>query len=260
MLSTPDLKRLRSIEDFAIDIVSYAHNSYSPTILNYYKKGKDFSFLKGSLNTIEELLTSYGTPVVSTVQKTYPKVVTTVDTKIDGVFNGVQNVWETRVKSSYPAKAVTSCATAIQTQREEFPEKLAYLKSLTTKEARENYLKFIESKVHELQTMSKEVPQLAYDAIKSAIQNAREKIDSGYLEALKKVDELWQATVNHSKVKTAKKQAEDLSQKVQENEFVKKANDVVQTVTKQGNEFVQTVQSKVKGIPTPKQSRHEEMD
>jgi hypothetical protein len=48
MLSTPDLKRLRSIEDFAIDIVSYAHNSYSPTILNYYKKGKDFSFLKVS--------------------------------------------------------------------------------------------------------------------------------------------------------------------------------------------------------------------
>ena len=120
---------------------------------------------QGSINTIEGLITSYGTPVVSTVQKTYPKVVTNVDNKVDGVLTAVQNVWENRVKASYPAKAVTSVSTAIQTQREQFPENIAYLKSLTTKEKRENYLKFVELKIQELQSATKEVPQLAYDAI-----------------------------------------------------------------------------------------------
>ena len=41
--------------------------------------------IQGSINAIEGLITSYGTPVVSTVQKTYLKVVTNVDKKVDGV-------------------------------------------------------------------------------------------------------------------------------------------------------------------------------
>merc|ERR1712164_88633 len=202
MDATPDLKRLAPVENLAIDVISYAHGSVTPTLTHLYSKGKD-SFLKGSINTIEGLITSYGTPVVSTVQKTYPKVVTNVDNKVDGVLTAVQNVWENRVKASYPAKAVTSVSTTIQTQREQFPENIAYLKSLTTKEKRENYLKFVELKIQELQSATKEVPQLAYDAIKTAIQNAREKIDS--FELLKKVYELWRATLNLKQVKTVVK-------------------------------------------------------
>ena len=214
--------------------------------------------IQGSINTIEGLITSYGTPVVSTVQKTYPKVVTNVDKKVDGVLTAVQSVWENRVKASYPAKAVTSVSTAIQTQREQFPENIAYLKSLTTKEKRENYLKFIELKIQELQSATKEVPQLAYDAIKTAIQNAREKLDS--FELLKKVDELWQATLNLKQVKTVVKAKEDLSQKVQEKATEVSNNAYVKKATESVNEVVQTVQSKVKGKPTPKESRVEEMD
>lgn len=170
----------------------------------------------------------------------------------------VQSVWENRVKASYPAKAVTSVSTAIQTQREQFPENIAYLKSLTTKEKRENYLKFIELKIQELQSATKEVPQLAYDAIKTAIQNAREKLDS--FELLKKVDELWQATLNLKQVKTVVKAKEDLSQKVHEKATEVSNNAYVKKATKSVNEVVQTVQSKVKGTPTPKESRVEEMD
>ena len=214
--------------------------------------------IQGSINTIEGLITSYGTPVVGTVQKTYPKVVTNIDKKVDGVLTAVQSVWENRVKASYPAKAVTSVSTAIQTQREQFPENIAYLKSLTTKEKRENYLKFIELKIQELQSATKEVPQLAYDAIKTAIKNAREKLDS--FELLKKVDELWQATLNLKQVKTVVKAKEDLSQKVQEKATEVSNNAYVKKATKSVNEVVQTVQSKVKGKPTPKESRVEEMD
>jgi hypothetical protein len=186
------------------------------------------------------LITSYGTPVVSTVQKTYPKVVTNVDKKVDGVLTAVQSVWENRVKASYPAKAVTSVSTAIQTQREQFPENIAYFK------------------IQELQSATKEVPQLAYDAIKTAIQNAREKLDS--FELLKKVDELWQATLNLKQVKTVVKAKEDLSQKVHEKATEVSNNAYVKKATKSVNEVVQTVQSKVKGTPTPKESRVEEMD
>ena len=213
---------------------------------------------QGSINTIEGLITSYGTPVVSTVQKTYPKVVTNVDNKVDGVLTAVQNVWENRVKASYPAKAVTSVSTTIQTQREQFPEIIAYLKSLTTKEKRENYLKFVELKIQELQSATKEVPQLAYDAIKTAIQNAREKIDS--FELLKKVDELWRATLNLKQVKAVVKAKEDLSHKVQEKATEVSNNAYVKKATRSVNEVVQTVQSKVKGTQTPKESRVEEMD
>ncbi|CAL6330536.1 unnamed protein product [Bathycoccus prasinos] len=257
MDATPDLKRLAPVENLAIDVISYAHGSVTPTLTNLYTKGKD-SFLKGSINTIEGLITSYGTPVISTVQKTYPKVVTNVDKKVDGVLTAVQSVWENRVKASYPAKAVTSVSTAIQTQREQFPENIAYLKSLTTKEKREDYLKFIELKIQELQSATKEVPQLAYDAIKTAIQNAREKLDS--FELLKKVDELWQATLNLKQVKTVVKAKEDLSQKVHEKATEVSNNAYVKKATKSVNEVVQTVQSKVKGTPTPKESRVEEMD
>ena len=223
-------------------------------VLNKYITKK----IQGSINTIEGLITSYGTPVVGTVQKTYPKVVTNIDKKVDGVLTAVQSVWENRVKASYPAKAVTSVSTAIQTQREQFPENIAYLKSLTTKEKRENYLKFIELKIQELQSATKEVPQLAYDAIKTAIKNAREKLDS--FELLKKVDELWQATLNLKQVKTVVKAKEDLSQKVQEKATEVSNNAYVKKATKSVNEVVQTVQSKVKGKPTPKESRVEEMD
>jgi len=129
---------------------------------------------------------------------------------------------------------------------------------LTTKEKRENYLKFIELKIQELQSATKEVPQLAYDAIKTAIKNAREKLDS--FELLKKVDELWQATLSLKQVKKVVKAKEDLSQKVQEKATEVSNNAYVKKATKSVNEVVQTVQSKVKGKPTPKESRVEEMD
>jgi hypothetical protein len=119
-------------------------------------------------------------------------------------------------------------------------------------------LKFIELKIQELQSATKEVPQLAYDAIKTAIQNAREKLDS--FELLKKVDELWQATLNLKQVKTVVKAKEDLSQKVHEKATEVSNNAYVKKATKSVNEVVQTVQSKVKGTPTPKESRVEEMD
>ena len=47
MDATPDLKRLAPVENLAIDVVSYAHGSVTPTLTNLYTKGKD-SFLKVS--------------------------------------------------------------------------------------------------------------------------------------------------------------------------------------------------------------------
>lgn len=47
MDATPDLKRLAPVENLAIDVISYAHGSVTPTLTNLYTKGKD-SFLKVS--------------------------------------------------------------------------------------------------------------------------------------------------------------------------------------------------------------------
>ena len=211
------------------------------------------------MNTIEGLITSYGTPVVSKVQKAHPKVVTGVDKRVDGAMNVLADVWEKRVKLSYPAKAMASVSTAIQTKNKQLPDDIAYLKYLTTKEARENYLKFIESKVKELQSMNlKDVPILAYDVIKTAIQNAREKIDS--FELLKKVDELWKATMNLKQVKSVVKVTDDFSQKVQEKTKEVQENAYVKKAMVQVTEVVQVIQSRVKGKPTPKESRVDEMD
>lgn len=45
MDATPDLKRLAPVENLAIDVISYAHGSVTPTLTNLYSKGKE-SFLK----------------------------------------------------------------------------------------------------------------------------------------------------------------------------------------------------------------------
>ena len=45
MDATPDLKRLAPVENLAIDVISYAHGSVTPTLTHLYSKGKD-SFLK----------------------------------------------------------------------------------------------------------------------------------------------------------------------------------------------------------------------
>ena len=45
MDATPDLKRLAPVENRAIDVISYAHGSVTPTLTHLYSKGKD-SFLK----------------------------------------------------------------------------------------------------------------------------------------------------------------------------------------------------------------------
>ena len=47
MDATPDLNRLAPVENLAIDVISYAHGSVTPTLTNLYTKGKD-SFLKVS--------------------------------------------------------------------------------------------------------------------------------------------------------------------------------------------------------------------
>ena len=71
---------------------------------------------------------------------------------------------------------------------------------------------------------------------------------------------MWQATLSLKQVKTVVKAKEDLSQKVQEKAAEVSNNAYVKKATKSVNEVVQTVQSKVKGKPTPKESRVEEMD
>jgi hypothetical protein len=53
---------------------------------------------------------------------------------------------------------------------------------------------------------------------------------------------------------------EALSHKVQEKATEVSNNAYVKKATRSVNEVVQTVQSKVKGTPTPKESRVEEMD
>ena len=67
------------------------------------------------------------------------------------------------------------------------------------------------------------------------------------------------ATLNLKQVKTVVKAKEDLSQKVHHKATEVSNNAYVKKATKSVNEVV-TVQSKVKGTPTPKESRVEEMD
>ena len=133
---------------------------------------------------------------------------------------------------------MTSVSTTIQTQRQQFPENIAYLKSLTTKEKRENYLKFVELKIQELQKRDQRSAAISVRRNQNCHPKCPRK--NRFVRTLEKVDELWRATLNLKQVKTVVKAKEDLSHKssreshggFQQRVHVKKAtrsvNEVVQ--------------------------------
>ena len=141
---------------------------------------------QGSLTKIEDLIKAYGAPVVSKVQEKYPAYMTTVDAKVDTAVTLLQGIWEEKIAPSAPVAYAKSALAAT-------PEKIEAIQAM-----REEYFAKIEATLEALKARAVKLPAEITTALKTAIADARAKIDDAKL--FEKVQAAYRMVVEYPTV------------------------------------------------------------
>ena len=141
---------------------------------------------QGSITKIEDLIKAYGAPVVSKVQEKYPAYMTTVDAKVDTAVTLLQGIWEEKIAPSAPVAYAKSALAAT-------PEKIEAIEAM-----REEYFAKIEATLEALKARAVKLPAEITTALKTAIADARAKIDDAKL--FEKVQAAYRMVVEYPTV------------------------------------------------------------
>ena len=171
---------------------------------------------QGSLNKIEALLTHYGAPVAKKVVDAAPGALATADSTVDSAVKALSNAYEARLKNSYPMKTANAAYAYAMNAKDKYPENIEALKL-----ARAEYLAKIETAVEELKVRAVKVPEEAYAALKTAIAQARQALDSDKLFA--RVKTLWEQVISNPRVVAVVERATPVAERVLAQPIVNKA-------------------------------------
>jgi hypothetical protein len=124
--------------------------------------------------------------VVSKVQEKYPAYMTTVDAKVDTAVTLLQGIWEEKIAPSAPVAYAKSALAAT-------PEKIEAIQAM-----REEYFAKIEATLEALKARAVKLPAEITTALKTAIADARAKMDDAKL--FEKVQAAYRMVVEYPTV------------------------------------------------------------
>jgi len=192
-----ELKRIGFLKDYAVGSVSYLCSRatpYTSRALTMYSSCKDSTMLKPGLDTLENAIMHYGTPLVEKAKESAPQLLQNVDTKVDNTITAGSAALGRVVPARY-VDAVGSLLGKVQAQ---LPADIE-----TFHKVREEYFQQIEQMLELVKTKAPTLPTDALTAVKEAVARARTSSQESAQAMLLKVAQAWEALLQNPTVKQA---------------------------------------------------------
>ena len=215
--TTTELKQLGFVRDATQSGVKYvSEHALAAKAAAAYSAARDATPLKGSLTMIESLLMQYGAPVAKKVVDTAPVALAEADARVDYAVKALGETYDARVKNSAPMRTANAAYAYAIKAKERYPENMETLKT-----ARAEYLAKIESTLEDLKARAVKLPEEVAAALRTAISQAREALDSDKLFA--RVKTLWEQIITNPRVVAVVNRATPVAEHVLAQPAVSKA-------------------------------------
>ena len=215
--TTSELKQLGFVRDATQSGVKYvSEHALAAKAAAAYSAARDATPLKGSLTMIESLLMQYGAPVAKKVVETAPVALAEADARVDYAVKALGETYDARVKNSAPMRTANAAYAYAIKAKERYPENLETLKT-----ARAEYLAKIESTLENLKASAVKLPEEIASALRTAISQARDALDSDKLFA--RVKNLWEQVITNPRVVAVVNRATPVAERVLAQPAVSKA-------------------------------------
>jgi hypothetical protein len=215
--TTSELKQLGFVRDATQSGVKYvSEHALAAKAAAAYSAARDATPLKGSLTMIESLLMQYGAPVAKKVVETAPVALAEADARVDYAVKALGETYDARVKNSAPMRTANAAYAYAIKAKERYPENLETLKT-----ARAEYLAKIESTLEDLKARAVKLPEEVASALRTAISQARDALDSDKLFA--RVKNLWEQVITNPRVVAVVNRATPVAERVLAQPAVSKA-------------------------------------
>ena len=216
-MTTSELKQLGFVRDATQSGVKYvSEHALAAKAAAAYSAARDATPLKGSLTMIESLLMQYGAPVAKKVVETAPVALAEADARVDYAVKALGETYDARVKNSAPMRTANAVYAYAIKAKERYPENMETLKT-----ARAEYLAKIESTLEDLKARAVKLPEEVAAALRTAISQAREALDSDKLFA--RVKNLWEQVITNPRVVAVVNRATPVAERVLAQPAVSKA-------------------------------------
>jgi len=217
MTTTTELKQLGFVRDATQSGVKYvSEHALAAKAAAAYSAARDATPLKGSLTMIESLLMQYGAPVAKKMVDTAPVALAEADARVDYAVKALGETYDARVKNSAAMRTANAAYAYAIKAKERYPENMETLKT-----ARAEYLAKIESTLEDLKARAVKLPEEVAAALRIAISQAREALDSDKLFA--RVKTLWEQIITNPRVVAVVNRATPVAERVLAQPAVSKA-------------------------------------